>query len=134
MSRKLLFISGLFMCISWSLGHYEADDQKLVVQRLVSHLRDWTERPPLESLATIVEAYAPSLTTDVFDAYDSFLALLGDEEKRKLLEQLDPDEAYGSDVFLEARRVATNFDEALIKLLFGSNDEITQLAQKYGVF
>jgi hypothetical protein len=133
MSRKLLFISGLFMCISWSLGHYEADDQKLVVQRLVSHLRDWTERPPLESLATIVEAYAPSLTTDVFDAYDSFLALLGDEEKRKLLEQLDPDEAYGSDVFLEARRVATNFDEALIKLLFGSND-VTQLAQKYGVF
>lgn len=134
MSRKLLFVSGLFMCISWALAHRESADQPFLVQRLVSHLRDWTQRPPLESLAVIVELYAPHLTTDVFDTYDSFLLLLGDEQKRKILERLTPDEAYENDVFLDARRVAAKFDDALIKLLFESNNDIAQLAQRYGVF
>ena len=122
------------MCISWSLNKIEADDQRFLPQDLVSYLRRWTERPPLESLATIVETYAPSLIGEIFNNYDSFLALLSDEKKRTSLEELEPDQAYKDDLFLEARQVATRFDKALIELLFGSNDEITQLAQKYGVF
>jgi hypothetical protein len=122
------------MCISWALNEIEDGDQSFVIQQLVGYLRSWTQRPPLESLATIVERYAPSLTAEIFDSYDSFLALLGDKDKRELLEKLGPDDAYKDPVFLEARRVATDFDEALTKLLFRSNDEITQLAQKYGVF
>ena len=108
--------------------------ENLIVPQLVGYLRRWTQRPPLELLATIIERYAPSLTGEIFDNYDSFLALLGDEKKRELLEKLGPDEAYEDSVFLEARQVATNFDEALTKLLFNSDDKITQLAQKYGVF
>ena len=109
-------------------------DEEFIVQQLVGYLRRWTQRPPLESLATIAQRYAPSLTAEIFDNYDSFLALLGDEKKRELLEKLGPDDAYKDSVFLEARQVATNFDEALIKLLFRSDDKITQLAEKYGVF
>jgi hypothetical protein len=134
MSRKLLFVSGLFMCISWSLNKIEADEQKFLPQDLVAYLRDWTQRPPLESLAAIIEKYAPSMAAEIFDNYDSFLALLSNENKRASLEKLEPDQAYKDDLFLEARRFANKFDEALIKLLFGSNEEITQLAQKYGVF
>jgi hypothetical protein len=134
MSRKLLFISGFLMCISWALNEIEDHDEEFIVQQLVGYLRRWTQRPPLESLATIVQRYAPSLTAEIFDNYDSFLALLGDEKKRELLEKLGPDDAYKDSVFLEARQVATNFDEALIKLLFRSDDKITQLAEKYGVF
>ena len=122
------------MCISWALNGIDADDENFIAQQLVNYLRRWTQRPPLESLATIVERYAPSLTAEIFDNYDSFLALLGDEKKRELLENLGPDEAYKNSVFLEAREIATHFDEALIKLLFRSDDKITQLAQKYGVF
>jgi hypothetical protein len=134
MSRKLLFVSGLFMCISWSLNKIEADEQNFLPQDLVAYLRDWTQRPPLESLATIVEKYAPSMAAEIFDNYDLFLALLSDEKKRASLEELEPDQAYKDDLFLEARRFANKFDEALIKLLFGSNEEVTHLAQKYGVF
>jgi predicted nucleotidyltransferase len=134
MSRKLLFISGLFMCISWALNNLEAEDHRFLPQDLVVHLRDWTRRPPLESLATIVETHAPSLTGEIFDNYDLFLDLLSDDRKRTRLENLKPDQAYKDDLFLEIRHVAAKFDAALIKLLFGSNDEITRLAQKYGIF
>jgi hypothetical protein len=86
-------------------------------QDLVVHLRDWTRRPPLESLATIVETHAPSLTGEIFDNYDLFLALLSDDRKRTRLENLKPDQAYKDDLFLEIRHVAAKFDAALIKLL-----------------
>jgi hypothetical protein len=122
------------MCISWALNNLEAEDHRFLPQDLVVHLRDWTRRPPLESLATIVETHAPSLTGEIFDNYDLFLALLSDDRKRTRLENLKPDQAYKDDLFLEIRHVAAKFDAALIKLLFGSNDEITRLAQKYGIF
>ena len=99
MSRKLLFISGLFMCISWALNKIEADDHRFMPQDLVVYLRNWTQRPPLELLATVVERYAPSLIGEIFDNYDLFLALLSDEKKRTLLENLEPDQAYKDDLF-----------------------------------
>ncbi|HKY08851.1 MAG TPA: nucleotidyltransferase domain-containing protein [Candidatus Binatia bacterium] len=132
MSRKLLFISGFHMCISWALKAQH--DEQFVVPKLVSHLRDWTQRSPLESLANVVEQYAAPLTDDIFDSYDSFLLLLNDENKRKILEKLSPEEAYTNDVFLEARVVANKFNDALTRLLFESNGDITRLTKKYGVF
>lgn len=134
MSRKLLFSSGMFMCFSWALGDNEVPEEQFLDQKLVMHLRGWTQRPPLESLAAVVESYAPSLAGGIFDSYDTFLDLLFDEDKRKALAQLSPEDAYKSDLFLEAREVATTFDDALTNLLFGSNDRLTELAQKYGVF
>jgi hypothetical protein len=133
MSRKLLFVSGLFMCISWALNG-EKSERPFVVQELVTHLRDWTQNPPLESLAGIVARFAPSLASDVFDAYDQFLLLLNDEQKRKVLEQLSPEEAYEDAVFLDARQIATKFDETLLKLMFESNDEVAEAVKRYGVF
>jgi hypothetical protein len=134
MSRKLLFVSGIFMCISWVLNQEEAREDKFIAQNVVDHLRKWTQRSPLESLANIVERHATFLKDDIFDNYDSFLALLRDEHQRKLLKDLSPDDAYSNPTFIAARRVATNFDEALVKLLFGFDEEITRLAKKYGVF
>lgn len=134
MSRKLLFVSGLFMCISWKLTPHKSIDSKVLAQELVDHLQAWTKRPPLESLAVIIAQYAPELAADVFDSYDSFLQLLGDEDKREALEQLAPDDAYKNEVFLAARTVSDRFDDALSKLLFESNKEVSQLARRYGVF
>lgn len=134
MSRKLIFVSGLLMCISWALRDAEEIDDNFIVQKLVEHLRDWAQRPPLDSLAMILEKHAPSLAPDVFDNYDAFLAMLDNKEQRELLERLSPEEAYRDDIFLGARHVATNFDEALTKLLFDADDKIAQLVKKYGVF
>jgi predicted nucleotidyltransferase len=134
MSRKLLFVSGFFMCISWALREQVGEDESFVTQNLVDHLKDWTQKTPLESLATVVSQYAPSLAPDIFDNYDAFLALLNNDEKRKGLEKMSPDEAYEDAVFLEARNVAIKFDAALTELLFDSDDSVTQLVKKYGVF
>ncbi|MGB9369693.1 MAG: nucleotidyltransferase domain-containing protein [Xanthobacteraceae bacterium] len=134
MSRKLLFVSGLFMCLSWKLTPYEPIDQKLLTEKLVAHLQTWTERAPLESLATIIEQYSPSLATDIFDSYDSFLQMLDDDRKRNALEDLAPEKAYNDDVFREARSFSKKFDDALTNLLFESNDDVSQLVKRYGVF
>ncbi|MDI3560175.1 hypothetical protein OWC48_07045 [Bradyrhizobium sp. Arg816] len=134
MSRKLLFVSGFLMCVSWALETPESGEQELTVQKLVSHLRDWTERQPLESLAIAVERYAPSLSDDIFGTYDQFLSLLNDKEKREVLEELTPDQAYENRVFLDAREVAHTFDRGLLKLLFESNVDITETVKKYGIF
>lgn len=124
-----------FSCaFRWALNGEKSDEPPFVVQELVSHLRDWTQKAPLESLATIVERFAPSLASDVFDAYDQFLLLLNDEQKRQVLEQLSPEQAYENNVFLDARQIATKFDETLLKLLFESNDQITEAVKRYGVF
>lgn len=134
MSRKLIFVSGLLMCISWALRGHDESDSEFIVQKLVDHLRDWTQRPPLESLAMIVEQHAPALAPNIFDNYDAFLAMLDNRERREWLEKLSPDEAYQDKIFLEARNIATSFDEALTKLLFEADDKIAQLVKKYGVF
>ena len=134
MSRKLLFVSGLLMCVSWALRESETTDDELVVPKLVTHLHTWTKRPPLESLAVIVKQYAPELASNIFDCYDAFLAMLADNERRLRLERLSPDQAYEDDLFLEARRIATTFDAALTTLLFESDDGLSRLVKKYGVF
>jgi hypothetical protein len=134
MSRKLLFVSGFFMCISWALKREEYVGDSFIIQRLVIHLRDWTLRSPLESLAGIVKQYAPTLTADIFDSYDKFLFLLNDEDNRRVLEDLAPDDAYTNPVFLSARQIAIDFDDALVNLMFKSNHQVTHLVQKYGVF
>lgn len=134
MSRKLLFVSGLFMCISWALKEVRSDDEKFLIQDLVEHLRSWAQTPPLESLASIVSNYAPELASSIFDSYDSFLSLLNDDEKRRILEQLSPVDAYEDRVFLDARETATQFDLALTSLLYDSDERVTRLIKKYGVF
>jgi predicted nucleotidyltransferase len=133
MSRKLIFVSGLLMCISWALRNMDGEDEEFLAQKLVSHLQDWTQCSPLESLAIIIERYAPQLAPAVFDSYDAFVAVLNDEKKRRLLEQLSPEGAYSDSTFLDARSIAISFDSALRELLFES-EEIAPLVKKYGVF
>ena len=134
MSRKLIFISGFFMCISWALREAEFEDAEFVTQRLVSHLEDWSQKPPLESLARMVLKYDQSLAPAIFDSYDNFLGLLAHAEKRECLEKVSPDDAYESAVFLEAREVASQFDAGLTRLLFDADSSIKALVRKYGVF
>jgi hypothetical protein len=134
MSRKLLFVSGLFMCISWLLHKPTHGATGPASQQLIDHLRRWTDKTPLDSLAVIVQDYAPHLASDIFDPYDSFLEMLGDRSKRERLEHLAPNDAYKDDVFRESRSNSAKFNEALVTLLFESNEDVRKLMQRYGVF
>ncbi|OLP57694.1 hypothetical protein BJF92_07110 [Rhizobium rhizosphaerae] len=134
MSRKLLFVSGFFMCLSWALEDRSEQHNDYEAQDLVDHLLAWTKRPPLQSLADIVERYAPHLASEVFDNYDKFLAILDSEPSRNRLQDLSPEAAYEDKIFLEAREIAIRFDAALTELLFRANPTVTKLVEKYGVF
>jgi len=134
MSRKLLFVSGLFMCISWLLHKREHGDTGLSRQQLIDHLLRWTEITPLDSLAVIVKDYAPHLGSEIFDSYDSFLGMLDNNMSRQQIEGLSPDKACEDKAFLEARENSAKFNDALVKLLFDSNKDVTPLVQRYGVF
>lgn len=131
MSRKLLFVSGLLMCISWEIMHNKEVDRNA---DLIEHLLKWTERTPLDSLAAMVGQFAPDRASAIFDPYDAFLELISDSDKRAALERLLPTEAYKNEIFLEAREVANKFDASLISFLFDSDVQIKKLTQKYGVF
>lgn len=133
MSRKLIFVSGFLMCITWALEDDGSDDQ-MIIPRLVSYLTDWTQRSPLESIASVVEQHAPKMAAEIFDNYDAFLGILNDESQRKLLENLSPVDAYADPLFLEVRDIATKFDKALTELLFEADEKLSALVKKYGVF
>jgi hypothetical protein len=134
MSRKLLFVSGLFMCISWLLRTPEGGDSGPGHQQLIDHLRRWTEQTPLDSLTAIVDAYAPHLATDIFGPYDLFLHMLSSSTNRERLEGLCPDDAHRDQAFIDARQNSADFNDALTTLLFDSNEDVTRLVKRYGVF
>ena len=69
----------------------------------------------------------------IFGAYDQFLALLHDGKKRKLLDG-SPDDAGARAVTDEARQIGHDFRDGLEKLFFSTNDRLTNLVRRYGVF
>jgi predicted nucleotidyltransferase len=136
MSRKLLLLSGLLMCISWAMKPpiATAADDREMKDALIEHLLEWVSRQPLGSIKQFVEAHAPAVASRIFEPYDSFLGLLGDDAKRLELKELRSEAAYENRTFLEARELSERFDTALIELLFDSNKKVADLTKKYGVF
>jgi predicted nucleotidyltransferase len=133
MSRKLLFVSGLLMCVTWPLEHVEGGSADKP-QQLVEFLEHWVQRPALESLCGAIERFGPDLAAPLLDSYDEFLGLLGDARARRELEGLDPEGSAANSLFMEARRRSEKYDVALRDLLFNRNESLSQLVHKYGVF
>lgn len=69
-----------------------------------------------------------------FDAYDQFLGVLADVDKRNRLKELDIDNANGDEVFQEARLIGNQFQDALTELFFHSDNDLTAAIQRYGGF
>jgi len=59
---------------------------------------------------------------------------LDNNMSRQQIEGLSPDKACEDKAFLEARENSAKFNDALVKLLFDSNKDVTPLVQRYGVF
>jgi len=133
MSRKLLAMSGILMCIAWPLEP-AVTDPLVIKDRLIDHLEGWINRSPLHSLQAFVAQHAAGLEEEVVGPYDEFLALLGDGTKRNELSNLDPADAYSNSTFIAARGLSDRLDKAFIKLLFDSNPHVAALSKQYGVF
>ena len=141
MSRKLIFLAGLAMCLSCQLtppasvlkeGLSESD----FYAALNDFMRGFTNRTPLDVLAGFClefDEYGDA-SAEIFDNYDAFLSILRNHDKRSRLERMDLDDAITDDVFAEARAVGDGFQGGLDKLFFETKPELRRAAQRYGVF
>jgi predicted nucleotidyltransferase len=147
MSRKLIFAAGLLACFAFELAserNREPGGQpwrdaagRLEVPRLVRLLRERIQVHPLDQLAEA--ALRPAATREtalaLFEAYDAFVGVLGDEEKRRHLKRLTfADLDRGDALFRETSRIARRFQEALHQLFFVEDPQLRRLVLDYGVF
>lgn len=138
MSRKLIFASGLLRCFLCSVEPTVCESTRESDRRVRAgeYLLRGIDTVPLELLALAVERFEIDLgtATEMFDAYDAFLAILDDADKRDRLEKLTP-ERYPSDaVFASGKQAAEAFNRALTRMFFESSTDLRELTIRYGVF
>ncbi len=140
LSRKLIFASGLATCLSCQLRPSEAlsnstEDEASFNQALSDFLVEFIDRTPLEVMASVcLDFGAEEAGAKIFNAYEAFLGILDDADKRKHLDSLDVDESINDDRFAEARSLGTDFQTGLTELFFHSSDDVREATQRYGVF
>ena len=138
MSRKLIFVSGLLACFSCDrLELRDALSQgEASIGPAVAHLQAYLRSRPLDIVADalLTRSVSEETAQALFGAYDSFLTLLDNEDKRNHLEAL-PVEALGSDsIFAEVRLIRRQFQNGLRQLFFGEVQGLRNLTEQYGVF
>lgn len=137
-SRKLLFVSGLFMVFSCFHnnelqrdGSTQADYQL----RLLSHLISFVRSTPLDIIAwTLNETGATPLCVKLFDCYEAYLSRINDPNFREHLSTLDENNVYGNARFLECRDISHDLQDILEQLCFDRGTELGTFIAEYGVF
>ncbi|MCU0690654.1 MAG: hypothetical protein MUF54_04570, partial [Polyangiaceae bacterium] len=77
-------------------------------------------------------ADARAQSTKILGAYDKFLGILADDEKRKALEKLDPAKSEDEDLY-GRRQITHDFRDGLLELFFDV-PRVAALTRIYGVF
>lgn len=141
MSRKLIFAAGLATCVSCKLRPSEqlrsgtSTSDEAFCSAMNEFLFELVNRTPIEILARTILAFeALDAGRSVYGAYDSFLEILGDADKRRHLETLKVDDAHADPLFQQARQIGRQFQDGLGKLYFGTDPALTTTTQHYGVF
>lgn len=136
-SRKLIYVSGLLTCFSCSLDsdlNLKINLQGDKALYVVNHLKA-IKGTPLAVLASALLLYDDSGDASklIFTAYNEFLGILNDSEKRDRLGNLKAEASGEDSLFGEIRRMSDAFQNGLDKFFFDSKD-IGPLTKKYGVF
>jgi hypothetical protein len=124
-SRTMLFAGGLLPLLE--CHHVTADDAPaLLLEQLL--------QPPTDRIAAAFLQYdAVDAGVRTLGAYDRFLDLLDDPERRAVLEGLSRADAREDPVFQECRRLGREIQQGLAALLF-EREPLRRLVRQYGVF
>jgi len=146
MSRKLIFVSGLLTCFSCNLEEKlqakistDEHDIKTVRSKNLAHLQDhilqYVRQTPLDIVAIAVKEYGidGAIVGKLFSAYDEFLGLVGNPEKRAWLKNLRAENSRTDSVFREVQNFSSRFSDALDEIFF-SDPRLGPLTRKYAVF
>lgn len=132
-SRKLLFVKGLFM----TLSNY-SKEHKTHTDDLKNSLEGMVFMTPFEVLLDVRKRKIFSISKEnliiLFDCYDTFLGILNNPDKRGKLESMKMHEINSMDVFLECREIGDKFQEALTSIFLEDDKDLKLLTIKYGVF
>lgn len=142
MSRKLIFAAGLVLCLGCRLRPPKALDLDAArtdedyASLMAEHVLSFLDSPPLEILAWACEAFRASATcvNDLFGSYDEFLAILNSAEDREALDKVRPEQSQSDPLFGRAREIGDRFQDGLSGLFFGSDSELRDVTQRFGVF
>lgn len=142
LSRKLIFVAGLWACLSCELHPSvglqkarKANDRMAVGQEMTSFLMNFSQQSPLETLASAFLKYkAWNAAKLSFDAYEDFLKILDTTTLRKRLETLTLVDAMSDATFKRGKQDALEFQNGLTKLFFDTDKRLTSAAQVDGVF
>lgn len=132
-SRKLIFLTGMLACFSWRLHRPETER---TMENAVPHFTEYFSRPPLEILADeLLLSKAPEeLCREIFSAYDSFLAILDDEDSRESLGRISREQADKSSVFEAITRQSHRYHNALLNWLCMQSTSLFDLVKEYAIF
>lgn len=141
MSRKLIFVSGLLACFS---GHIllSAPELSALIRtpdphsEFVHHLRRVFAKTPLEIVASVINRHEDlwPIGVKLFSAYDAFLGVLRDDQKRAHLENLKPEAEDGDSIYQELHQASHEFRDAVLSLFFHEGAGLNQLTRTYGIF
>jgi len=124
-ARKILFAGGLLPVLEC-----ESRTKDEMAEFLATQFR----MPPVDRIAmSFIKHGAIDQGARALTAYDEFLAILDDEDKRDHLNKLTRETAKQSDVFGEAARLGKELEIGLLALLF-ETDDLPKLVREYGVF
>jgi predicted nucleotidyltransferase len=125
LSRKALFAGGLLPVLE--CYRYASDD-------MASYLGERMSVPPLDRIADVfVDHRALDAGVRSLSAYDEFLAILGDGDKRRQLTELGVDAAAESPLFARVAELGREFEGGLLALLF-DDPELRRRMREYIVF
>jgi Nucleotidyltransferase domain len=123
-SRKLLFAGGLIPIL---LCHLRREDE------MQEFLGSWLTATPSDRLAAAFLHYdAIDEGVRTFAAYDRWIAIMQDRERRKKLKDLPAATRDGSDLWQEIRSIGEELQRGLNVLLFET--PLSRLAPQYAIF
>lgn len=139
MSRKLMYAAGLLSCFSCEVafGQSRRRHPAQGAMDVVEFLSGMVRSTPLDILAQAVLLYFGELSgagRTLFGAYDEFLKLLHDTDRRAHLERLLPTDADGDAEYQHVREMGTRFQDGLTELFFSGGTPLGRLTTRYGVF
>ena len=140
LSRKLIYASGLLFCFSCaldpSIGSLDMKNPSRV-QIVIEHLWKMSGHAPLDVLAEtfLGQDRLGEVARKVFGAYDEFLGLLDEPDKRAHLAGLSHDDAANDLIYERVRELGHEFQGGLNQLFLESNESgVPELIKTYGVF
>jgi hypothetical protein len=124
-ARKILFAGGLLPVLEC-----ESRTKDEMAEFLAAQFR----MPPVDRIAmSFIKHGAIDQGARALTAYDEFLAILDDKDKRDHLKKLTREMAKQSEVFGDSARLGKELEIGLLALLF-ETDDLPKLVREYGIF